>query len=1111
MFRLTTRRIAGLIAIILIVLAAGLYSARELVVARVIGQAIGGTANISVISSMNLSGIQAKGIQLSNPDFRFRAGELILSIDIVEFLFNGNIFIRQASLHDAEAVITPEPRQRTEGGDDKPVHVPLITLESFSVRDTRISYRDADQNFVVLLKQCDGSVAQQIVNWQCTGEVQDESVELRGKYGLPDEKGNAEPFSLAFNWQDIDMHVDGRMDHPLSLTGARLQLGLTAVRSMPLLELLGIREVRDSSIDLTASFQNSDSGVDLSMQGLAGGMEMKLSGKAASLETLAETEFNFDISGPSLYEAGAMLDYFRFEDEPFAMQGSISRTQAAGLVARDVRIVLKDGDLRAQLAMPRFPATDSMTLDLKGEQMSPSVLQPFAGTCGLPHEALDWQGNIRVDASGIERVDFDIQGPAHSLQVSGTLNTNNVPGAIDLHVTSGGFTFLELGQCFNLQLPEVSTRIETDFTWQSGLLTFRRIDLESGILNASGRLTVEPAKLVPFDMSLALSTRDARTLAAALVEDTGPLNSFALNGQLSIAGDRTSIPDFGFTFQAAGHDGSITGALGEPASLKNLDLQVNLAGSNLRSILIDPEQRSDAAQPFSISTNLRRTDDSWLLSDIQLAIVNTEIMGSARITDEPRLHGSSVQLSGKGGNFENLLGPWLDTPIPNEPFELDIVAQHNTGGLDIGNLDLRIGGHHLKAALLIASLPDLSRSRGSVELSGPSTVALMRLLNQSLPVLDRPYELSLEIEGDPESITANNIKAAAGESDLMGWLKYTATSPPAISVDLQSNNLYLPLLNPSLLEGKQTDGPKRRFVFPDDPLPLELLERFNGNLKYSAARVWVDPAYGTSVNADLVIADGGISTRQFSWEGVHAKGSLSASLKPDADSHVLQLSAESDRLPIIWLLAGDSEPSTGTSFHLDVTSRGGSIRRLMSALNGTMLFKGGGGRIKGRKLNLFFGDFLQTVASNITENKEPNTLITCTAGAVSFKNGMARVNPGFVARTDKVDVFATGEVNLTSEATDLTILTKSRTGIGLSAAKVVAPRLKVKGTLAEPKFQVDTTGTAINTWLALYSGGMSLVASGLWDRITSAGDSCNSLYTEAKTQAAYRHYNVTGQ
>ena len=86
------------------------------------------------------------------------------------------------------------------------------------------------------------------------------------------------------------------------------------------------------------------------------------------------------------------------------------------------------------------------------------------------------------------------------------------------------------------------------------------------------------------------------------------------------------------------------------------------------------------------------------------------------------------------------------------------------------------------------------------------------------------------------------------------------------------------------------------------------------------------------------------------------------------------------------------------------------------------------------------------------------------------------------------------------------VLTKSRTGIGLSAAKVVAPRLKVKGTLASPKFSIDSTGAAVNTWLALSSGGLSLLASGLWDRMSSGADACGDMYREARKLPEYDRY-----
>ena len=82
-------------------------------------------------------------------------------------------------------------------------------------------------------------------------------------------------------------------------------------------------------------------------------------------------------------------------------------------------------------------------------------------------------------------------------------------------------------------------------------------------------------------------------------------------------------------------------------------------------------------------------------------------------------------------------------------------------------------------------------------------------------------------------------------------------------------------------------------------------------------------------------------------------------------------------------------------------------------------------------------------------------------------------------------------------------MTKPRKGIGVSPAKVIAPRLRVGGTLSAPNISVDSTTTALSTGAAYLSGGLSVLATGIWDRLSSSGDACGGLYRQATQMPAF--------
>lgn len=1088
--------LAGLIAILLI----AFFQFRESLIAESLARALGADVGIRQVNSLYLTGISVSGLTIATENTLFSADVVDLSVDLSDYLFNDQITVEHIQLTNANLIMT-----QTSSQPEAEVSLPIIVLKSFTVMNMRLDYEDADQDFVVIIEQCGSEQQTDSVQWKCNGSVEEEAVQVSGHYGLPDVAGNTEPFNLDLTWQDVALNVVGEMEHPTTLEDAQLTLELKADRSTPLLRLLGVNEVRDSPIELVANYWDTEVGFIVSTVGRIGEMQFTVGGSADSFKSPEKAALTVDLSGPSLYEAGALFDYLQFQDVPFSIEGRIVRGPDFGLTAEDILLTLEDGTVIGSLSMPAFPSTEDMSLAFGGDEISPTLLQPLVGTCELPKEKLAWYGQVNIAPDGTEAVDFTVAGTRHRLDVRGTLNTRNEPGAEDLAIRSSGFSLKEFGRCFDLVLPDVTTSLNTTFSWDDDLLTFRDISLDSSIVNASGTVFVGTGTDVPFTIDLAVSTPDARQLTESLFGDAGPLNSFRLGGDIRVSGDRNDIPDFSFQFSAGNHIGAIDGALGATTSLEGLILNLAMDGENLGELLVDPEAGTPSGQKFSFKSKLQHSNDTWRLEELLMTIASTRITGSGTTTGTGLLN-TRIELNGAGDNLADLLGPWIDMPVPAVPFTVDVIAENLEQELHVKDFLLQMGEHQIASQMMIDNPPDFSGSHGSLTMSGPSTRELFDTLGIAQPMLDRPYELSFNIDGETDQLLINQFAANVGESDIRGFLTMAHGEPPTVHARLESESLYLPLFNPDMLDEPGETSSKQADVFPATPLPFDVLKRFDGSIQYEASKVWRSPDYATSIRLSLDVADGALSTREFTWEGEDARGELAATAIPVGDTYDITVSAQSDRLPLIWLLAGDAEPSGDTQFNLDIESHGVSVKELMANMNGTILFKGGPGQLKGNALHLYFGDFMHSIATRISDHRPNLTRISCTAGAINIVNGEANLSPGFLARTDKVDLFATGTINLDREKPDLAVLTKSRTGIGLSAAKVLAPRLKVKGTLASPKFQIDTTGTAVSAWLAVYSGGLSLIASGLWDRISGSSDACDDFYREARKRPEYNHY-----
>lgn len=88
-------------------------------------------------------------------------------------------------------------------------------------------------------------------------------------------------------------------------------------------------------------------------------------------------------------------------------------------------------------------------------------------------------------------------------------------------------------------------------------------------------------------------------------------------------------------------------------------------------------------------------------------------------------------------------------------------------------------------------------------------------------------------------------------------------------------------------------------------------------------------------------------------------------------------------------------------------------------------------------------------------------------------------------------------MNLGNEKIQLSVRTTPRRIVSFSAAELVNPYIQIVGTLGSPRLAVDETGVLITGGATVANGGLSLLARGLWDRLSKSGDACGQMATQA--------------
>ena len=129
---------------------------------------------------------------------------------------------------------------------------------------------------------------------------------------------------------------------------------------------------------------------------------------------------------------------------------------------------------------------------------------------------------------------------------------------------------------------------------------------------------------------------------------------------------------------------------------------------------------------------------------------------------------------------------------------------------------------------------------------------------------------------------------------------------------------------------------------------------------------------------------------------------------------------------------------------------------------------------------------------NPLSQTDDNTVIECAVVNFPIKAGKMTAETGIGVSTRKLNILGGGTIDLKTEKIDIGVNPKPREGIGLNLASL-AEFVRLGGTLAEPAPATDAKGAAtagLKVGAALATGGLSVVAEGLWDRAGGDVDVC---------------------
>ena len=326
--------------------------------------------------------------------------------------------------------------------------------------------------------------------------------------------------------------------------------------------------------------------------------------------------------------------------------------------------------------------------------------------------------------------------------------------------------------------------------------------------------------------------------------------------------------------------------------------------------------------------------------------------------------------------------------------------------------------------------------------------------------------------------------------DIKGVLNKNPQALPQFDIGLSSKSFnFLPLAGSAALaagESKKNSagGEQGKYFFSDKPLPFTMLPEADGKISLNIAEL-VIPHQAPFINlkANALFKKQHIEVNDLSFS--LGKGSAQGQIVID------QYHGANPSVKLKWMAQGftweqmigsadsSSKVSGGqTQIAMNFQGSGKSLHQLVSYANGVAQISVGPATMGTQYLNEG-GDLVISILNAIDpmQKKTAQTNLSCAVAYLPIKNGVINVDNSIGIETDRLNIVGNGSVNLATEAINLTIDPKEKSG--LTTGVDLGGLVKLQGTLQNPKAGVNQAGvvnSAVSIGLGFLTGGISIAA-----------------------------------
>ena len=824
-----------------------------------------------------------------------------------------------------------------------------------------------------------------------------------------------------------------------------------------------------------------------------GTVRLSIDGSAEDLPYLQGIIANAVLTGPDIGRVIDRLGLPPFAEGPFEINADINRIDGGHQVSADGN--LGAIDVVANGSIDRFIATESAELDFSVAGPNIQYLAELFGADGAPAAPFRMAGELILDGVRVGLSDTRLSIGSNSVGVNGELDLSLSVPDLDLTVEAEGPDFSVFGPFLELQgLPESAFAIEGNVrkeraSWQANgveaVIGENRITANGSLVAGSREDSAISFRALGPDISILHDFTDLEGLPARPFDVTASLRShprgIAIEQATGLFGDnRLEV------------DGIVT----DRAGLRGTTLQILAAGPELANVALLTGVPHLPAGPFDVAGEIRLEEESLFFDDARATVgdLSASASGQVGLAGQEGAFRVLFTLNGPdAAQFEAL--PWLE-PFSGQAFTTAGAIERVDNDLKLADVQLAVGEFRLTADGALSLSPMSNDSDFVFSVTGPSLRTIGQMFDSDL-LVDKSFAFSGKVAGTPSGFAMRDFVAEIGESNIAGELTADLRDKPRVAARLSSTHLDLRERLQALAE--REDEPEKepaeegRLLFSDEPIDRAMLEAADIDLELHVARLRTNTLDVTDFELGVRLLDGDLRIDPLAM--TERAGTLIGRLHfwPDEGGYLLDTAIEADKLHIgLPPEEGQQHPALPTiSGTAQLRGNGVSLHRIMASADGGIALRQGSGQVKEFLAAMLFKDVVLEALRTINPLRKKETMraLDCGIYEISIVDGIATLDH-VAMQTDQLLLVATGEIDLETEKLNVNFRAKPREGLGVSLGTIANSFLGVRGTLGAPKVTLDPKGSATAAGAAVATGGISLLARGLWDRLSASKDIC---------------------